>query len=938
MASRAPRKLSKQRAAAPAARKPRLVRHLGQPSKPRAAVRKKPASRGGGAKTREATGLGFRLPREVRPLAYRLHIDVDPDKGPGYSGAVEIEIELQRSVTQLELHAVDLHVTLANIAAAGRQLGCRIEEHPERETLVVLAPRTLDKGKITLRLAFSGTLRTDLRGFYAASAAKRHYAFTQLEAADARRFFPCFDEPSFKARFTVSATTPERNTVISNGAVEHIEPEPGGNQTVHFAQTPPLSTYLVALAVGELEVSEPVYAGPVPIRLVHVPGNGHLTSFALDAARECLTRLTEYFDLPYPYEKLDLVAVPDFEIGAMENAGAVFFRETLLLVDESTVSLAEKKRAAEVICHELAHMWYGNLVTMRWWDDLWLNEAFATWMAFDVVAKWRPEWKMWNDFGHARNSALHLDALDNTHPIYTAVHTPADATENFDLITYEKGAAVVRMLERYLGPAVFQRGVRAYIKRHAEGNTVANDLWVALEEAAGQDVRRVVRAFINTPGFPIVRIERKHATQGKQGKPGKQADELLLTQERFHAHGPRTPKPARNAKKAAAVSAAKAAERWAVPWVGRLGVAEPVSGAYQEQDSLLRHLLVTKQTRLALPASATFVYGNADEGGFFRPLHSEADLQQLAQALPQLSTTERLGLLHHQWALVGAGYASLEAFFALLRALGQEPDADVLHAVLAPCEQLVDDLANSLGEPVRAAMRGFVASVFGQAARELGVVSSAGESDETRLRRAELISLVAVVAEEPELERKVHEQCVRYLKDRRSVDANLAGALLVVGARHADKKRLDSYLAASVSDPTPQERRRFRMAMGDVREPKLVERVLELSLTDKIPTQDVALLLARLLANRSARRATWTFVETHWPALRDRMPAMLVSRLVDATPLLREERYRKEVAAFFASHPVPTAARALRQALERFQLDAAFRKRAAPALQRLLRA
>lgn len=366
---------------------------------------------------------------------------------------------------------------------------------------VVLSER-VPAGEAILHLDFRGRLRGDLRGLYAARAGERRYAFTQLEAADARRFFPCFDEPDKKACFRISVTTAKSHTVLSNNPVEKVEPHPGGRKTVHFERTPRLSTYLLALAVGELEASPAAHCGETEIRVWHVPGKEKLTAFALETARETLTRLERYFDQPYPYEKLDLVAAPDFEAGAMENAGAVFFRETLLLVDPETATLQEKKRVAEVVCHELAHMWYGDLVTMAWWDDLWLNEAFATWMAFHVVSAWKPEWKMWNDFQHHRSAALGLDALEHTHPIYAPVKTPQEATENFDLITYEKGASVVRMIERYLGAETFRSGVRRYIREHAESNTVAADLWDALSEASGQDVGRIVRPWIEQAGFP----------------------------------------------------------------------------------------------------------------------------------------------------------------------------------------------------------------------------------------------------------------------------------------------------------------------------------------------------------------------------------------------------------------------------------------------------
>jgi puromycin-sensitive aminopeptidase len=879
--------------------------------KPQPAKAKKPSKRPAKRPSAAAKPAqrGFRLSEHVRPTHYALHIRVDPAQSRDYEGVVAIDLELARATERIELHAADMRVTEATLQVGDESWAADVEPQPQHETVIVTSPKRMAAGRARLKLLFESTLRSDLRGLYGASAGDRQYAFSQLEAADARRFFPCFDEPAFKARFSLSVATSSRNGVVSNGPIERTE-QRGEETTTYFRTTPLLSTYLVALAVGELEFSEPVFANGVPIRIVHTPGNAHLTGFALEAARESLTRLADYFGVPYAYEKLDLVAVPDFEIGAMENAGAVFFRETLLLVDERSVSLAEKKRAAEVIAHELAHMWYGNLVTMRWWDDLWLNEAFATWMAFDIVAKWRPEWHMWNDFGHARNSALHLDALENTHPIYSPVQTPAEATQNFDLITYEKGAAVVRMLERYLGPSTFQSGVRTYIERHRESNTQASDLWRALGEAAGESVEKVVRPFIEQPGFPLVRVRTAGA------KPGG-AFSVELEQQRFTARGP-------NGKNGNGSS-----PRWVVPWVGRVD-----SGS---ESHSVRAVLRGRKARVEVGTQEPdFVYGNADEGGFFRPLHPLEELPSLLRALPKLSTSERLGFVHHQWALVRANYLELAGFLPLFQALAGETDADVLRALLGPAEVLIDDIAEEAGGDTREQLQALLARTFSPALHAVGFDAAEDESDAVRLRRAELVALCAVIAEDPQATELGEARAAAYLEDRAAVDANLVASLLTIGARTADAARLNTYLDASQNDATPQERRRFRMALADVRDPELVQEVLRTTLTPAIPTQDVALVLARLIGNRFAREATFEFVQAHWAELRERMPAMLVSRLVDALPALRTEAHRKQMLAFFSANPLPTAARALRQADERFRLAATFRKHAVPALRRWL--
>jgi puromycin-sensitive aminopeptidase len=668
--------------------------------------------------------------------------------------------------------------------------------------------------------------------------------------------------------------------------------------------------------VGELEASPPTHCGETEIRVWHAPGKGALTAFALETARETLARLETYFDLAYPYEKLDLVAVPDFEAGAMENAGAVFFRETLLLVDPETATLQEMKRVAEVICHELAHMWYGDLVTMAWWNDLWLNEAFATWMAFHVVDGWKPEWRMWHDFQHHRSAALAMDALRHTHPIYTEVRSPTEAAENFDLITYEKGASVVRMIERYLGAESFRAGVRAYLRRHRESNTVAADLWRALSEASGHEVEPIVRAWIEQGGFPLLRIRRGE----REGK-----SLLRFRQERFRGS------PA--SRRAASAGAGRGAKstRWPIPWVGR------VARSGRRRTGTERHLVRRVRDELVLEGGPIrFVYGNADEGGFFRPLHDPEELRLLAEELDALTAVERMGLLGHQWAIVRAGLARIDAFLDLAMAFGAERDPDVLMTLRTPFAFTRRQIASPLGEEMEAALMSRIVEAFGGSFAALGWESAGREGDEVRLRRAALLTMVGEVAESEPVLQAAMERCVAYLEDRRSLDPNLADSVVNLAARRGGTSLFERLLRAAKTAGTPQERRRFLMGLGEFQDPGLVRRALSLSLTDTVGTQDVAILLSRMLGNRAAGRQTWEFIKRRWATLRRRMPPMLITRPIDATPHLGSRAARRDVAAFFRANPVPTGARAIRQALERFDLNLEFQARAAPALRRWL--
>jgi puromycin-sensitive aminopeptidase len=830
-----------------------------------------------------------------------MHVDVSPTIRRSFHGEVAIDLSLERGRSSLRLHAVDLRVTKPRIEFAGRSIEGTVTADPSVGMIEVRFSEPIPKGDATLHLTFRGKLRSDLSGLYGVRVGENEYAFTQLEATDARKFFPCFDEPTMKIRFRLSVTTGRANTVISNAPVERTDDQ-GDRKTVHFAETPPLSTYLIALAVGALESSRPIAAGDTEIRVWHTPGSGHLTEFGLEATRECLLRLEEYFDLAYPYAKLDMVAVPDFEFGAMENAGAVFFRETLLLVDPQRATLAEKKRAAEVICHELAHMWYGDLVTMAWWDDLWLNEAFATWMAFQIVAAWKPEWKLWHDFQHGRAAALQLDSLQHTHPIYCVVNTPEEANENFDLITYEKGASVVRMLERYLGPGRFRAGVRRYIRRHREGNTVAADLWRALSEASGEDVERIARAWIEQEGYPAVDVALIRKQDGFH---------LQLQQRRFTE---RRPKRASSAK-------------WPIPWIGRVARGRSGSGR------VVRRLITRRRESIPIGTTAPrFVYGNSDEAGFFRPAHGPEELAAVIRNLGSLPAIERMGLVDHQWALVRAGRASVDGFLDLTRALAGETDADVLQTLRKPIDFLAHALVPHAAPAAEDAFCGWLRASFEPAFDELGWEPAKGEADDIRVRRAVLLSIVGGAGQSETVAAEARRRCDAYLDDRRSLDANLSDGVVSLAARSGDADLRRRFLAAAADSDTPQERRRFLLTAADFREAAAIDANLAMSLTDRVPTQDVIFLLGRMFANPAARERTWEFVKRRWPQLRRRMPALFASRLIESTPSLLTHEHRKDVARFFRENPVPSGDRALRQALERFDWYRGFHRRAAAQL------
>jgi puromycin-sensitive aminopeptidase len=836
-----------------------------------------------------------------------IHLEIDPTRSDAWRGEVGINLQLGKPRSSIELHACDIRVSRARLRSGGAELRGRIVPHPERETVEFVFDAPVQPGHARLELRFSGRLRKDLCGLYASQVGDRHYAFTQLAATHARRLMPCFDEPAMKARYRLSVLTDARNVVLSNAPIESEDLHDDGQKTVHFAATPLLSSYLLAIAIGRLESSKPIRCGDTEIRVWSVPGKRHLSNFALETAAECLKRLEEYFDLRYPYEKLDLVAVPDFEFGAMENPGAVFFRETLLLIDPATATLAEKKRAAEVICHELAHMWYGDLVTMAWWDDLWLNEAFATWMAFAILDQWMPDWCMWQNFQHRRAAALDADALRETHPIYTPVQSAAEAVENFDLITYEKGASVLRMVERYIGADLFREGVQLYIRRHRESNAVAADLWNALSEASSQRVESIVRPWLEQEGHPLVEIRRTE-------KDGLAVVELrqqrLLLDSKKNGKG-----------------SVGAGTRWPIPMIGRIGTGK------DGDTRLVRHLFSKRRELIpAHGADLTFIYGNADESGFFRPLHGESELRDLIEELPSLRAIERQGLVDHQWALVRAGKAKLAGLLDLAAALGADRDPDVLAAVHQPLLSLSRRLAPDRVPETELRLRAWVEVYYGAQVDELGWDPAADEDDATRVRRARILDILGVVGQASSVVKEAEVRCRRYLDDHSSLAPNLTDVVVNLAAMRGDRELYDALVRAMHSAATPQEEHRFMLSLAAFTDPESIDRTLELCVSDAIAVQDVAFLLIRLFDNRAACEPTWAFIKKRWQQLKRHLPPQLGGRLIAATPALLTPDYRRDVADFFGRHPLPASERALRQALERFDWYAEFRDRAGPEL------
>ncbi len=824
-----------------------------------------------------------RLSPHVRPQSAELRFELDPAR-PGFRGEARYALQLGRATRVLELHAADLNVSRASARCDGLSLKARIEMRPRDERIRLHFERPLAAGPVRLELVFRGRVRRDLRGLYRSSDRESPWLATQLCPTDARRFFPAFDEPALKLRYRIAATVPADQTVISNSPIEFEEEAARGRKTVHFAPTPPLSAYLVALVVGPFESSPALHVGPTPIRIHSLPGRQNLASFAREAAAESLARLETWFDSPHPYEKLDLIALPDFAFGAMENAGAVVFRDSILLLDAAKASPAELRRSAETIAHELSHMWFGNLVTMAWWNDLWLNESFATWMAYEILDGWQPDWRVWREFAHRREEALEQDALSTSHPIAPPIRSAQEAHENFDAITYTKGAAVLRMLERYLGSEVFREGILLYMRRHRERHASASDLWTALSEVADQPIEKILAPWTLQTGYPLVRVERDD---------GDGRDAIRLRQERFQA--------------GVGKSSGERA-RWTIPWVGRVGRGSDGNAR------AIRHLVSKTRDRVSGQGAAlTWIYGNAGETGFFRVQHGAADWADLLAELACLSPLDRL--------------------LDLVASLGQDQDPDVLFAIERVLDRLLQRVTAGLDPAVEARLRAWVVIYFGGQIDALGLEPRADDDAVARERRARAISIVGRIGTAVAVRNDCATRTTRALARGLPLVPELADAQVRIAASAGDAALHARFVAAARAAETPQARRRWLLALADFPSSSTLDRTFA-AIDDAAlaPAVDRAALMIAAFARPDAAEAAWRHLMARWRTLERDWPPILLARVVAGTSAALDPSLARPLAAFFRAHPLAAGPRTLRQVLEELAHARAF----APALGRQL--
>ncbi|HUO05585.1 MAG TPA: M1 family metallopeptidase [Candidatus Binataceae bacterium] len=834
----------------------------------------------------------YRLPKTVTPKRYDIRLAPDL-KAFTFDGEEKIEVAVNQATADVLLNALDLEIGAVTAERDGKSIAGKatLNEKLERAHLKFSEPLT--PGKWTLKIAFKGILNDKLHGFYRSqykdTAGKSHtVAATQFESTDARRSFPCWDEPELKASYKMTLAIDESLVAVSNGGIESERKLGGGKKEIVFKETIVMSTYLVAVIVGEFEATPPVDAG-TPLRIVHVPGKAGLTPWAKQIGAFSVRFFADYYGIGYPGDKLDLIAIPDFASGAMENLGAITFRETALLADEKAASRAELERIADVVAHEIAHMWFGDLVTMRWWNGIWLNEAFATFMEMLAVDAWKPSWKRWESFGLSRAGAMVIDGLRSTRSIEFPVNSPEDCRAMFDTLTYEKGASVLRMLEQYLKPEVFREGIRRYLKKHQFNNTETSDLWDALEDASREPVRKVMDSWIFQPGFPMV--DAKLAADGRR---------IVLSQRRFF-YLPETNN-----------------QTWQVPVMIRAKTAKGVSTH--------RALLTGNQVEVELPDKPEWVLLNEGGHGYYRVHYSPELLAALAKNLDALEPIERFGLVSDTWAAAVAGMAPFSEFLKLARLFTGETDLNVWRALINPFNYL--DLI--VAEADRPALSAALRAIVGPAHQRLGWEAKPGDSELVRQLRGTIIGALGTLGGDPDVQSRARELYARFESEPASADRDLMPALVGILAYTGDSARYEDFKKRFKSPRTPQEEQRYLFSLAGFRDLGLLKKTMEMTLDGQVRTQNAPYLLHSLLLNPVSRYQAWDFMRSHWDEIVSKYPDSALPRMCEAIVALvdREDEAKK----FFAEHRVRIGAKLIDQHLERLSVAVLFRKREGAAL------
>jgi aminopeptidase N len=837
-----------------------------------------------------------KLPKEVVPTEYAIRIVPNLDNFT-IASSETVKLNVRSPVHQLVLNALELKIDAASVDGKELPLSA-IRTDNEKELVTLTLPSELAAGDHVLALRFTGKINQQGQGlFYVryqeqGSGARKIMLGTQFEATDARRFFPCWDEPAFRARFQLTAVVPQNWLAVSNMPIESEQKVAGGKE-VRFASTPPMSSYLNVFVAGELDFIES-QVGPTQIRVIATKGNAELGRYALEASAQILKYYNDYFGVPYPLPKLDQIAIPGGFGGAMENWGGITYYESVLLFDPKNSSAETKQDIYEVIAHEMAHMWFGDLVTMAWWDNLWLNEGFASWMGSKCTAHFNPQWEVWlarklprdptRRTGIAKEAAMEGDARSTTHPIQQRIATEAEANSAFDDITYKKGQSFLRMLESFLGEDVFRDGIRRYMAAHEYSNTTTADLWNALSKASNKSVGEIAAGWTEQPGFPVVEVKR--AADGK----------VQLSQERFTV----------NFKNASPLL-------WQIPLT------------YSVVGGTSTTLLMTDKTASLenIPADRALKL-NVNGAGNYRVEYDEPSWQLLLKALPKLGTEDRVNLMSDAWALVQAGRAPVSRYLGLVEKLPASTD-------LAEREQIINvlDFMNDLlvGSSEREKFQRYARSLLRPTFETLGWEPKAGEPPNSGRLRASLISALGDL-NDPEIIAGSRERFDKYLADPGPLPPDLRSPVLAVVGRYANEKTWNKLHQLGLKTTSSEDKQNHYNALAGATDPKLVNKTLAIALTDELPTSRATFLVSRVARDTGHPDIAWEFAKANMKVLLAKIDAAGANRYVPSLFVFFSDEPRADELKRYAEKNLPqTTAPEVTKAVDEIQFRGEFKKR-----------
>lgn len=821
---------------------------------------------------------------DVIPINYQLTFEPNLTKFT-FNGSESIFIDCKKSTNLITMHCAELEILSCTVKFRGKIIKSIPKTNEKKEELQIKLGEKI-RGDATIDLEFQGILNDRLLGFYRSqyiqNGKTKYLATTQFEAADARRAFPCWDEPKAKATFDISIIADNKFTAISNMPVKSKKKM--GRKTIYkFSKTPIVSTYLIYLGVGEFEYLTGKI-GKIQIRVVTTKGNKSKGKFSLELGKKLLTSYEKYFGIKYPLPKLDLIAVPDFAAGAMENWGAITFRETILLYDPKTSSTRTKQFIAEVISHEIAHQWFGNLVTMKWWNDLWLNESFATFMATKFVDKFYPEWDLWDQFVEdAMNVAMGLDSLKTTHPIDVKVNSPAEIREIFDAISYDKGGNVLRMLEHYVGEPNFQKGLKKYLSDFKYKNAEGQDLWNAIGKASGMPVTSMINTWLKQPGFPLVEVNQDGNTLNLKQK------RYLLEPDKKFSKG-----------------------LWSIPL--SLGLETEIS----------KKLFNKKSMSVKLPKNTLGFVANYGRKGFYRVKYDEGILLDLKMLVDEkrIPAIDRWAIQNDLFSLCVSGDEQVRNYLDFSDAYFDE---DSYLASVNVAHNLASLFFRTFNEPFAEEIRDYAVNYFRKILSKLGWEPQKTDKHTDALLRTFTISVLGKMSDD-NVTAEALRRYKKFLKSPGSIPADLIEPICSIAAWNGNAKTHSELTKLYKNAKTMEEKLRFLGALCGFQDKKLLLKSLDFSQTSQVRSQNMTLPIMKVATNPYGDLVLWPWLKKNWKKINKKVGHgnPLFNRIVASITAVTDDSMEKEIKTFFKKNPTPGTERTQSQTLERIRINSKF--------------